>query len=121
MDPNHRGLGPYRMWCSRGSLDLTGSGHITALLKHIEPAVDKETSILTNRTSKNKDFVDKVLWHNVEYQIQTILDQSDILKDMYYQYQINIVGAVYDIKTGTVLFDEKIADHIRNKSMVGIA
>ena len=40
---------------------------------------------------------------------------------MYYQYQINIVGAVYDIKTGTVLFDEKIADHIRNKSMVGIA
>ncbi len=114
-------LGHTECGAVKAACDHTELGHITALLKHIEPAVDKETSILTNRTSKNKDFVDKVLWHNVEYQIQTILDQSDILKDMYYQYQINIVGAVYDIKTGTVLFDEKIVDHIRNKSMVGIA
>jgi len=41
---------------------------------------------------------------NVHYNIQYIINQSNVLKDMVERGEIAVVGAIYDVKTGHVQF-----------------
>jgi carbonic anhydrase len=42
---------------------------------------------------------------NVKKQIQNIINQSDILRDLLDKKQIGIIGAVYNFASGQVEFD----------------
>ena len=75
-------------------------GHITDLLKRIQPAITK--SMLHDGSGYL--FKDSVAYANVENSLEEILHRSDIVKDMFERGQIGIVGGVYNIDNGQVDF-----------------
>jgi carbonic anhydrase len=91
----------------KGACDKVDLGNIHTLLEHIYPAVDAETTETEDRSSKNKGFVENVTKLNVEHQISEIIKQSSILKDMIANNEVMIVGGLYNISTGSVVFFEK--------------
>ena len=80
-------------------------GHIGEILKHIEPAVEREQSGNVEKNSSDTEFVSRVCQSNVELQIQAILDGSETLRNMLEAKQIGIAAAVYDVSSGLVTFD----------------
>lgn len=91
----------------KGACDHVELGNITAMLEKIMPAVDAvKTPEGTDRSSKNKDFVNQVVRKNVELTMVNMTDKSSVLKDMENQGEINIIGGVYDVATGKVNFFE---------------
>jgi len=90
----------------KGACDDAKLGNVTALLSKIKPAVDAVSSDNADRTSKNKDFVEKVAKENVLLAIKNITDNSPLLKEMVEKGEITIVGGMYDVETGKVTFYE---------------
>jgi carbonic anhydrase len=94
----------------KGACDNAKMGNLTKLLEKITPAVNavtepKDTSL---RNSKNLEFVDTVSEKNVLLTIERIHNESPILTEMEKNGEIKIVGAMYDVNTGTVNFIEKV-------------
>ena len=81
-------------------------GNLTALINKIEPAVDAVTEPTdeSQRNSQNLEFVDKVAEKNVLLTIDNIRQNSPVLAEMEDNGEIKIVGAMYDISTGEVVF-----------------
>ncbi|MFK8059733.1 MAG: carbonic anhydrase family protein [Polaribacter sp.] len=90
----------------KGACDDAKLGNLTALLSKIKPAVQavKEPSDVSLRNSSNIDFVNTVAEKNVYMTIDNIRSQSPVLKEMEENEEIKIVGAMYDIKDGSVTF-----------------
>ena len=84
--------------------------NLNELLAHIHPAVDAETTTMSNRNSKNKDFVNNVGWLNVRHQIDLIMNTSPIIREAVNKGDVIITGAMYDIVTGKVDFLDSIND-----------
>lgn len=90
----------------KGACDGVEAGNLTLLLDKIKPAVEATPSGEgEERSSRNEAFVNRVAAKNVEQTIQNILSQSSILKELFDQGEIDIVGAMYDVQTGRVDFD----------------
>jgi carbonic anhydrase len=75
-------------------------GHITELLRHIQPSISK--AMLWE--DKEHLFNDKVAYANVENSLEEIITRSDTVKHMFEKGQIGIVGGVYNVETGQVDF-----------------
>ena len=91
----------------KGACDHAELGNLTQMLDKIMPAVNAiETTPDVDRSSKNIDFVNKVSHKNVELTIAEIKAKSPVLLEMYENGEIDIVGAMYDVKTGSVSFFE---------------
>ncbi len=90
----------------KGACDQAELGNLTALLSKINPAVlnIKEPQNPELRNSKNSEFVDAVALENVKLTVQNIRTYSNVLRSMEEQGAIKIVGAMYDVKTGSVSF-----------------
>ena len=90
----------------KGACDHARLGNLTALINKIEPAVDAVTEPKdeSQRNSKNLEFVDKVAEKNVLLTINNIRQRSPVLAEMEDNGEIKIVGAMYDISTGEVVF-----------------
>ena len=90
----------------KGACDNAELGNLTSMLGKIKPAVDAiaEPADASQRNSKNIDFVNNVAAKNVHLNIQRILDESPVLAEMQSKGEIDIVGGMYDIKTGKVEF-----------------
>lgn len=97
-------LGHTKCGAIKGACDQVELGHLTGLLKKIQPAVNEEKSITENRNAGNPDFVEKVAAINVQRTISAIMDQSPILKEMILGGKIGIAGGMHDINTGEVTF-----------------
>ena len=69
-------------------------------------AVHLEKTISNHRDSNNDAFVEKVCFHNVEVQMERILKRSSLLTEMIEKKEIGLVGAVYNLVTGEVEFDQ---------------
>lgn len=80
------------------------TGHFSGLLKKIKPAIDKELVTQTNRNGQNTAFVTNVSINNVHLAIKQILEQSSILKSLQNEGKILIVGGLYNIESGEVVF-----------------
>lgn len=88
-----------------GACDNAKLENLTGLLDKLKPAVNVvKTEDNTDRSSKNIKFVDEVALKNVEITIEDIKNKSGVLNEMFQKKEINIVGAMYDIKTGSVEF-----------------
>ena len=85
-------------------------GHITDLLKRIQPSITK--SLLDD---KDYMFEDKVAYANVENSLEEILTRSKIVRDMFAKGQIGIVGGVYNIENGQVDFFKNLTKKDRKK------
>ena len=89
----------------QGACDNAKLGNLTGLLNKLKPAIAQvETEPDTDRSSKNSKFVDDVALKNVEITIEDIKNKSDVLNEMLQNKEIDIIGAMYDLKTGSVEF-----------------
>ncbi len=87
----------------KGACDNAKLGNLTQMLDKIKPAVDLiKTEPGEERSSKNLDFVNKVSAKNVELAINDIKEKSPVLKEMYDNGEIDIVGAMYHVSSGKV-------------------
>ncbi len=92
----------------KAACDNFEEGNITEITELLQPAVSEETTTLDpERNSKNSVFVSNVCFLNVKKQIQGIINQSDILKDLLQNNQIGIIGAIYNFASGQVEFDHQ--------------
>lgn len=99
-------LGHTHCGAIKGACDHVEMGNLTGLLGKIRPAVFQEKTIRENRTSGNHAFVEAVTNIHTERSVQTILEQSVILAEMIEKGEVGIIGAMYDVETGTVTFHE---------------
>ncbi|WMI66855.1 carbonic anhydrase family protein [Aestuariibaculum sp. YM273] len=92
----------------KGACDDAKLGNLTNMLAKIKPAVDAitEPTDASLRNSKNSEFVDSVAQKNVLLTIDRIRKESEVLQEMEKNGDIMIVGAMYDINTGEVTFNE---------------
>lgn len=86
------------------AIDNVQLGNITALLENVKPAVAALSDYPGDKTSANPEFVHLVAEKNVELTVQNILKKSPIVAEMVTAGEVNIVGALYDLHTGTVEF-----------------
>lgn len=87
----------------KGAIDKVELGNLTQLLDKIQPAVKAACSNgHENCTSADKDYVNAVSEQNVRNVKQSILDQSPIIRDLVKEGKVLLVGAMYDVETGTV-------------------
>lgn len=78
-------------------------GNITAMLEHIKPAIAMTDNFPEDqRTVENEDYVNNVIKNNVLHTINEIREDSPIIAEMMDNGEIKIVGAYYDVDTGTV-------------------
>ena len=92
----------------KGACDNAQLGNLTNMLGKIKPAVEAVTEPKDEslRNSSNLEFVNKVAEKNVQLTIDRILNESEVLADMHKNGEIMIVGAMYDIKDGSVTLYE---------------
>lgn len=92
----------------KGACDDAKLGNLTALISKLKPAVNAvtEPADASLRNSGNIDFVNTVAEKNVYITIDNIRAESPVLKEMEDEGAIKIVGAMYDIKDGSVTFYE---------------
>ena len=89
----------------KGACDHAKLGNLTQMLDKIMPAVNAvETPDGTDRSSANKEFVNRVAEKNVELAMQDIRDKSPVLAEMERNGEIEIVGAMYHVENGKVTF-----------------
>src|SRR6056297_1715119 len=87
----------------KAAVDDVKLGNITPMLSKIKPAV-ASVEYEGERSSTNPDFVHMVCERNVENTMENIRINSPILKEMEDNGEIKIVGAVYDMDSGEVVF-----------------
>lgn len=97
-------LGHTECGAVKSAVDDVKLGNITELLEKIRPAVDSVSEYQGDKTSKNKEFVQKVCDENVILAISNIRKNSPILKEMEETGKIKIIGGVYDLSNGKVTF-----------------
>ena len=92
-------------------------GHITNLLQRIQPSISK--ALL--KDDRDHLFDDKVAYANVENSLEEILTRSEIVKELFENGQIGIVGGVYNIENGQVDFFKNLTKRSVNElQMAGI-
>jgi carbonic anhydrase len=90
----------------KAACDHYKGGNIGEIIELIDPAVTLEKTITDKRDSSNDAFVERVCFHNVEVQMERILKRSPLLTDMIEKKEIGLVGAVYNLASGEVEFDQ---------------
>jgi len=89
----------------KGACDHAELGNLTAMLGKITPALDEvKTAEGVDRSSKNLDFVNEVAVKNVHLNIARLKAESPVLNEMITNGEIDVVGAMYDVKSGSVSF-----------------
>lgn len=81
-------------------------GNLTTLLNKIQPAIYLERTVKENRNGFNNEFVQKVIELNVQLMIDRIRRESPIIAELENENKIKIVGAIYNVETGSVIFNE---------------
>lgn len=89
-----------------GACNHVEMGNLTTLLNKIQPAIYKETSTKENRTGSNVEFVNNVTELNVHLTIDRIRRESPIIADLEKSGKIKIVGGMYNVENGKVIFFE---------------
>jgi carbonic anhydrase len=92
-------------------------GHITALLKRIQPSISKAML----KEDKYHEFDDNTAYANVENSLEEILTRSDIVKQMFTNGEIGIIGAVYNVENGEVDFFKNLTKEHTPKQVLSKA
>jgi carbonic anhydrase len=96
----HTHCGAIKGACAEIKLD-----HLTGLLEKIQPSVDCVCSQHNITAIGNDDvLIQAVSKENVMLMVKQVKQRSPLLNNLYQLGKIDIVGAMYDIETGRVLF-----------------
>jgi len=88
-------------------------GHITGLLKRISPSISKAMLI-----EEEYKYHDKVAYANVSNSLEEILNQSEIVRDMFKKGEIGLLGGVYNIDNGEVDFFKNLTKEKKQERKV---
>lgn len=97
-------LGHTNCGAIKGACDEADLGYLTQLLEKIKPAICQEKTFKEHRNGSNLAYVNEVAKINIRNSIQKILDKSNIIKDLIATETIKIIGGIYDVSSGEVLF-----------------
>jgi len=97
-------LGHEHCGAVKAAIDGVELGNITAMLTKIAPAVELADDYEGEKSSSNPGFVHEVCEHNVRNAKEEIRRRSPILQEMEANGEIRIVGAIYDMDSGRVVF-----------------
>ncbi len=89
-----------------GACNHVEMGNLTTLLNKIQPAIFNEKETKENRDGSNTHFVNNVTEINVHLTIERIRRESPIIAELEEQGHIKIVGGLYDVENGSVVFYE---------------
>lgn len=79
-------------------------GHVTGLLAKIQPSVEEIAEANPDLDRKDPEFCDAVARRNVRRMMEQIVDESEIIRNLIAQDELQVVGGIYDITTGEVEF-----------------
>lgn len=99
-------LGHSRCGAIRGAVDDVKLGNLTGLLDKVKPALEK-TSAARNEVN-TETYVELVSQANVLNSMEAILNGSEILRELYEQGKIGLVGGSYSVENGKVTFSHKM-------------
>lgn len=88
----------------QGACEGVDLGNLTSFVEAIEPSVDAVTPPGETCEASNSDLVNRVATHNVKRTIDEMRERSEILRTLEEQGAIAIVGAMYEVETGQVVF-----------------
>jgi carbonic anhydrase len=95
-------LGHTKCGAIKGACDAVEMGSLTGLLEKVRPALEK-TAAAAKETTKEQ-YTEIVAQANVLESMREILEKSAILRAMYEEGKIGIVGGMYSIENGRVSF-----------------
>lgn len=88
----------------KAGIDRVESGNITSLVRKISRAVDQIATFDGEKTTSNKNYVHAVSVANIQTSLNDIRTNSPVLATLESQGKIKIIGALYDLDTGQVMF-----------------
>jgi len=88
----------------KGVCDHVTMGNLTMVMDKLRPALDETDEPASDRSSSNLAFVDEVAKTNVSLTMEGITERSPILRDLLKDRTIDLVGGMYDVNTGEVMF-----------------
>ena len=97
-------LGHTKCGAITAACDDISMGSLTILLEKIKPVIESEVETKDQRNGSNPSFVFNVTKLNVELTIEKIYERSVIISDLLKSGKIKLVGGLYDIDTGRVVF-----------------
>src|SRR4030095_12321231 len=97
-------LGHSRCGAISGAIDHVEMGNLTGLLEKIKPAIEKAK---TNDHPQHTILNEKVAYANVLISMEEILERSSIIRTLYKEGKIGIVGGMYSVENGKVHFTKK--------------
>ena len=86
--------------------DGVQGGHLTALLRRLQPAVDAVRSEAVVEESNQADLVERATEMNVRLGVRAIPSRSPMIRERVDGGELMIVGAQYDVRTGKVIVYE---------------
>ena len=95
-------IGHTRCGAIRGACDNVQLGNLSGLLEKIKPAMEKADAF-----GKDLDVAghaEKVAYANVLHSMDEILERSSIIRSLYREGKIGIVGGMYSVENGKVHF-----------------
>ncbi|HEX2847609.1 MAG TPA: carbonic anhydrase family protein [Chitinophagaceae bacterium] len=95
-------LGHSKCGAIKGACDAVEMGSLTGLLEKVKPALEK-TAAEAKETTKEQ-YAEVVAQANVLESMREILEKSTILRNMYNEGKIGIVGGMYHVENGRVSF-----------------
>ncbi len=88
----------------KAAIDGAELGNITAMLENIQPAIESLSAYQGDKTSSNHEYVHMVTEQNIQLTIDDIRKRSHVIRDLEQKGQVKMVGALYDMSSGTVKF-----------------
>ena len=95
-------LGHSRCGAIAGAVDNVEMGNLTGLLEKIKPAIEKADKL--NEHSHHQIHYEKVAYANVQNSLDEILERSSIIRSLFKEGKIGIVGGMYSVENGKVHF-----------------
>jgi carbonic anhydrase len=86
----------------KGAIDDVKLGNLTALLAQVKPAIAAAGP--PPGTSKDHAFVDRVATANVRLAMRRVREGSAVIREQLDSGKVGLVGGMYDVETGKVVF-----------------
>ncbi len=99
-------MGHTKCGAVKGACSGVEMGNLTALLSKVGPAIEKVRSNGMEVSADHPESFGHVEVENVHHSVNELRNKSAILKELEDKGDILIIGAMYDVGTGTVTFYE---------------
>jgi carbonic anhydrase len=109
-------LGHTKCGAVKGACAHVEMGHLTGLLEKIQPSVEKVQNEYGDSLDKDQ-FIEEVSRENVLLHMEDVLKRSSILRTLYKEGKIGVVGGMYSVETGEVeIIKEMFATTAKNQN-----